>query len=133
MSTIREKGIVKQAAIILQTNTKYKLSKNDSGKYIANIEGAFFEDLSNKEIKKYKIQGGAKVYAVHPGKCLDKGIKRGFVVTSVMYPDLPNKKTVAIKNIKVLCAALNEAEGTTIVMTGFYPNNPLKKEVYALY
>lgn len=131
LSYIR-KGVKRNAKIILETNTKYRVIKK-AGKFTTNnIEGAIFEDLIPKFSKKYKINGGVVLKTLEKGKWQTAGIKEGFIITTIVHLDA-TKKHVPITNIKVLCSELNSLIDNRIVIEGIYPNNKNKKEIFALY
>tara|TARA_X000001036_G_scaffold440078_1_gene494228 strand:+ start:928 stop:2415 length:1488 start_codon:yes stop_codon:yes gene_type:complete len=78
------------------------------------LEGASFEDLSQKELKKLNLKGGIRFKDIGPGKWKNAGIQPGFVITMI------DKR--AIKNIEELKIYLDTVKGDGILITGYYPN-----------
>lgn len=78
------------------------------------LEGASFEDLSQKELKKLNLKGGIRFKDIGPGKWKNAGIQPGFIITMI------DKR--AIKNIEELKIYLDTVKGDGILITGYYPN-----------
>ena len=78
------------------------------------LEGASFEDLSEKELDKLKLSGGIRFKEIGPGKWKNAGIQPGFIITMI------DKRV--IKNIEELKIYLDTVKGDGILITGYYPN-----------
>ncbi len=47
------------------------------------VDGAKFETISNKELKHFGIDNGVKVVDIKPGKFMDIGIQKGYIIISI--------------------------------------------------
>lgn len=74
--------------------------------------GAEFEDLDASALAKLKTENGVKVAKISGGKLAGKGIKEGFVITSI------NKKKVS--NVKDVQSLLENKSGGVLI-EGVYP------------
>lgn len=75
--------------------------------------GADFEELSNEELSRLKIQSGVKIAKLHSGKLAGAGIKEGFVITAI-----DKKKVSTTKDIQ----SLLENKSGGVLIEGIYPN-----------
>ena len=87
----------------------------------SELNGAVFEDLSNREIKQLDLQGGVKIKNVHSGPWQQAGVKEGFIVLSV--------DRLKVKDLKELNQVLENRHGS-ILVEGVYPDG--EKGVYGL-
>lgn len=76
------------------------------------LEGAVFVDPSRRIIKELKIEGGAQVVDIGPGKWSDAGLQEGFIITSIDHEK--------IKSAEQLRKAMEEKRGG-ILIEGFTP------------
>ncbi len=113
------KGKKKIIPVILQNDSKVKVKYIHPTKVV--IEGATLEDVKEKEKKRMKLQGGAKVTKLAPGKFKQSGLTVGFIITHV------NKQS--IKNVKQLTQVFDAIKGGLLI-EGIYPNG--KQGYYAL-
>jgi serine protease Do len=86
-----------------------EVSKKDA----VNALGAVFEPVPKEERKNLKLEGGAKVTHVGPGKLQAAGIKEGFIVTRI------DKRE--IKSPTDISGAIERLSGGVLI-EGVYPN-----------
>ena len=96
------------------TELKAKPVKNE-------LNGATFEDLSTREIKRLDLQGGVKLKNVYEGPWRQAGVKEGFIVLSV--------DRLKVNDLKELNQILDNRHGS-ILVEGIYPDG--EKGVYGL-
>ena len=77
------------------------------------LEGATFKDVLEEEMDDLRIDGGAKIVELGPGKWNEAGIKEGFIVTGIDKAD--------INNVEDIRRALQNKRGG-ILIEGVYPN-----------
>ncbi len=78
-----------------------------------SVEGGDFSDISDEEMQKLRIDGGAKATEVNEGKWKEAGIRAGFIVTTI-------DKT-KIRNIQDLARVMSNKKGGTLI-EGVYPD-----------
>jgi len=81
--------------------------------------GAKFTEVSKKELKNLKIDGGAKIDQLYNGKLRSVGIREGFIITKVNHQK--------INSPKQLIASIEKAKGGVLV-EGIYENG--RREFY---
>ena len=107
----------------IELTTTLKNRKGDTNIVIPELDqllGARFSEITISEKEKYNIGGGVKVTEINAGKLLKKGVKKGFIITSI--------NDESIKNINDLYLSLKKTRGGVII-TGVYPNGEI--EYYA--
>lgn len=80
---------------------------------VIEIDGAQFENVSERELAQLDIKGGAKVASIKSGKWADIGIKEGFIVTAV--------DKIAVMNADDLSKILETKSGGVLI-EGIYPD-----------
>ena len=78
------------------------------------LEGASFEDLSEKELEELNLRGGIRLKDIGPGKWENAGIQPGFIITMI------DKRV--IKNTEELKIYLDTVKGDGILITGYDPD-----------
>ncbi len=86
-----------------------------------NVEGSIFIDPDKRLTDVLKIEGGAQLDEIGPGKWEEEGFKEGFIITSI------DKQP--IKNAKALKDILLEKNGG-ILIEGYFPDG--NKEYFGL-
>lgn len=87
------------------------------------FEGATFEDVSQQDMSRLRIDSGAKLVILDDGLWKDSGIKEGFIITRI--------KSKSVKNIAVLTKILDELpNGTGVLIEGVYPSG--QRAYYAI-
>ncbi len=76
----------------------------------AVLEGATFENITNRDAYRYKINGGVKVTEIETGRWKDAGIKEGFLITEI--------DKIRIGNVSDLKRILSNKVGERIVIKG---------------
>ncbi len=79
--TVNRKGEEKEFAITLKTATGESKTVGSS-EFWAYL-GADLEKLSDKDLEKYKINGGVRVTKLHDGMFKSAGIPEGFIITYI--------------------------------------------------
>ena len=92
------------------SSTVEKTEKND--KESVSALGAVFEPLTKREKENLRINGGAKITRLGPGKLQAAGVREGFIITRVDKED--------IKSPVDLASSLNKLGG--VLIEGLYPN-----------
>jgi len=77
------------------------------------LEGATFKDVLEEEMNNLRIDGGAKIVELGPGKWNEAGIREGFIVTGIDKTD--------INNVEDIRRALQNKRGG-ILVEGVYPD-----------
>lgn len=115
MLTVIRKGKEKQIAVTLKDFESTTPKTNPYKTVLLNVLGIKIEELSEKEKKHMKINGGIKVTEVSKGVILKyTNIKSGFIIKKI------NDKI--IKTEEDFITAFKESEHV-IVLEGFYPNS----------
>lgn len=114
--TILRKDKPMEIEVILKNkNNGIGLIKRENSKSISLAKlGASFEEISPEEAKKLGIDGGVRIVNLDPGKLMAVGIKRNFIITAI------DKKK--INNINDLKEALENKNGSVVLLEGIYPN-----------
>ena len=114
--TILRKDKPMEIEVILKNkNNGIGLIKKENFKSISLVKlGASFEEISPEEAKKLGIDGGVRIVNLEPGKLMAVGIKRNFIITAI------DKKK--INNINDLKEALENKNGSVVLLEGIYPN-----------
>jgi S1-C subfamily serine protease len=94
-------------------NTTSLIKKSEKVKKSISALGAVFEEISNDDLNKLKLNNGVKIKRLNPGKLAQIGIKEGFIITSI-----DKKKVNTINDISDLL----ENKTGTVIIEGFYPN-----------
>jgi Do/DeqQ family serine protease len=94
-------------------NTTSLIKKSEKVKKSISALGAVFEEISNDDLNKLKLNNGVKIKRLNPGKLAQIGIKEGFIITSI------DKKKV---NTIIDISNLLENKTGTVIIEGFYPN-----------
>lgn len=105
----------KEKTIIATLKNTLGTTKTVSSKNNFVIEGASFEDLSNKDKEKLEIEGGAKITKLESGKWKDAGLKEGFIITSI-----DKRKITGVEDLS--SALTRTAPGSGLLIEGIYPN-----------
>ncbi|MDR1055301.1 MAG: Do family serine endopeptidase [Prevotellaceae bacterium] len=112
--TLNRDGKMKQITVILRTKAG-KLDPALANADIITRLGATYKDVTPETRRKLGIYGGAQIDKLSDGKLKEKGIKEGFIITSV------NQRTVrSVDGLKDLLKNVDESNGILIV--GIYPN-----------
>lgn len=81
---------------------------------VLSILGGEFQNLSEKELDRYQVDGGVQLRSLTPGKLSEEtSVREGFVITHVAGE--------RVKDIKDMTEALEGVEGG-VMIEGFYPN-----------
>ena len=94
-------------------NTTSLVKKSEIVKKSMSALGAVFEEISNDDLNKLKLNNGVKIKRLNPGKLAQIGIKEGFIITSI-----DKKKVNTINDISDLL----ENKTGNVLIEGFYPN-----------
>lgn len=94
-------------------NTTSLVKKSEVIKRSMSALGADFEEMTNDELAKLRINNGVKIKKLMAGKLLQVGIKEGFIITSI-----DKKKVSSTSDITNLL----ENKTGTVLIEGFYPN-----------
>ena len=124
--TVDRKGTKKTFKVKLyntQGNTEVVKSKGD----VADVLGAAFEALSDKQKREYGVSCGIEVTGVLNGELKNAGIKKGFIITVVNDQKIysPEQLEKLVEN--VLRGSVDEQY---LVIKGFYPNG--RSRVFAI-
>ena len=83
------------------------------------------EDLSSSQLKQYDIDGGIEVRGIHNGAVAQQTrIREGFIITTV--------DGTTVHDSDDLARILNNKEGSSIIIEGFYPEAPNRIYNYGL-
>jgi Do/DeqQ family serine protease len=108
-------GSIKTIPVLLKNkkgNTEI-VKRSEVIKESVSSLGASFEPIDNDEKERLKLNGGAKITALSPGKLRSAGIKEGFIITKI------DKKE--IKTPEDIESALYNKKGGVLI-EGVYPN-----------
>lgn len=87
--------------------------------------GAKFEALSLEEKRFLRLKNGVKIIDLYSGKLMEKGVKEGFIITSI------NQKAIkTVADIKEIIE--NTEEGESILIQGIYPNGNIAYYAFKL-
>jgi serine protease Do len=113
--TVKRNGKERNVSVTLKSlNGSTSLTKTDKDKKDAiSALGAVFEPVSKDEKKHLRLEGGAKVTEIGPGKLQAAGIKEGFIITKIDKSEIRTPEDVA--------NALNNLSGGVLI-EGIYPN-----------
>lgn len=124
--TVDRKGTKKTFKVKLyntQGNTEVVKSKGD----VADVLGAAFEALSDKQKREYDVSCGIEVTGVLNGELKNAGIKKGFIITVVNDQKIYSPEQLEKLVEKVLRGSVDEQY---LVIKGFYPNG--RSRVFAI-
>lgn len=111
--TLNREGKEKELSVLLKNkNGNTSVVKTEKTTAVSTL-GATFENISNDEMRKLKIENGLKVASLSPGKLRSAGIREGFIIITI------DKKN--IKSIEDLNTVLDNKKGG-ILIEGVYPN-----------
>jgi len=87
---------------------KVELSKKNF--FVSKVFGIILKDLSKKELKKFEVNGGAKITQNNNKNLQDYGVKTGFIITKI------NKKEVlnAAEAARILDNSLGKGSSVLI-------------------
>lgn len=111
--TVNRKGEEKELPITLRNKSGSTDMKKREFTELTAALGAEFENVSNDEMNKLRLDGGVKVAALSAGKLRSAGIKEGFIITKV------DKKP--IKNYEEMALILENKKGGVLI-EGVYQN-----------
>ncbi len=117
--TYRRNGQNNAVRTILKNYEGRQELKKKEVKY--DIEGATLEDLTYKKINQLSIDGGVLISKLEPGKWLDAGVRKGFIITQI--DKLP------VDNVEDLNRILEFKRGG-ILVEGIYEDS--EKGLYAV-
>ncbi|MFP4663584.1 MAG: Do family serine endopeptidase [Bacteroidales bacterium] len=78
---------------------------------------AEFEALSLEEKRYLRLKYGVKVKKLYPGALMNRGVREGFIITSIN--DSP------VKTVEDISHALDKLENESILIEGMYPNGSI--------
>ncbi|MFN6945049.1 MAG: Do family serine endopeptidase [Cytophagaceae bacterium] len=122
MVTFLRNGKINEVSCILKNKMgDTSIVKKDLA-VVKQLLGAELAMLSVDELKKLKVEGGAKVIKIGPGKLRDAGIAEGFVITAI--------DKVKVRDPQDVAKILGENRSGGVLIEGIYSNG--QKGFYAI-
>ena len=86
----------------------------DSDNKLLKTLGAKFSEVDKEVKKELKLEGGAQVESLFPGKLKSANIGEGFIITKVDKDE--------VKNVEELLEILSQKKDEGVLLQGVYPN-----------
>lgn len=113
VSIVREGKIIKKEVLLKNMEGNTAIIKDSDNKLQKSL-GAKFANVDSKLSKELKLEGGAQIETIFPGKLQSANIGEGFIITKV-------DKT-EVKNVEELLEILSEKKNEGVLLQGIYPN-----------
>jgi len=118
--TLKRNNKTKKIKVVLQNQrgTTKTVAADMQGRL-----GARFEEISQEEKNRYGINGGVKVVDLFPGKLMERGVQKGYMIISI--------NRIPISSVDDVEKAIKNANGA-IYMKGIYPNGVVEYYAFGL-
>jgi serine protease Do len=112
--TVVRNGKERVVNVVLKNlNGSTSITKTSEKRDAISALGAVFETISKEEKKNLKLEGGAKVVQIGPGKLQSAGVREGFIITRIDKREIKSPEDVS--------SALDKLSGGVLI-EGIYSN-----------
>ena len=109
----RDGEILKKQVLLKNMEGSTPIIKDSDNKLLKTL-GAKFSEVDKEVKKELKLEGGAQVESLFPGKLKSANIGEGFIITKVDKDE--------VKNVEELLEILSQKKDEGVLLQGVYPN-----------
>ena len=113
VSLERDGSRIEKKVLLKNMEGSTDIIKESDNKLLKSL-GAKFNDVDKEVRKKLKLDGGAQIESLFPGKLKNANIGEGFIITKV--------DKVQVKDVEHLLSILSEKQNEGVLLQGVYPN-----------